>query len=327
MSMILDALKRAEQDGAGETRSPSLQSPPAGSAKRGLSPLWASVIALLGLLVVVMGYSLLSREASEAVAASGSAGAISQQRPAAQLNAHSHSTPPQKRQSSGAEPVGLLSEVHAIPGSSTTFARVAGASVPNEAALASETAGWVDSNSEQNRVSNDRAAAVADLYKQRDAEPALTGLDTLAGSTEESVELTDDATSRSRVMAGTAGDGELAIKGGGEPKSTVEESPVDLESVLRQAQAEWGEPALLPHPTALLESLSQQTKDRIPSVIYSVHDWQSAGRPTVVINGKRLAAGQREGGFLVREILEDSVILSWGGTDFRLRALNSWINL
>ena len=33
MSMILDALKRAEQDGAGETRSPSLQSPPAGAAK------------------------------------------------------------------------------------------------------------------------------------------------------------------------------------------------------------------------------------------------------------------------------------------------------
>jgi len=325
MSMILDALKRAEQDGAGETRAPSLQSPPIDSAKRGLSPLWAGLIALLGLLVVVMGYSLLSREDNEAMVVGGSGREISQQRPIAQLNANSKTDP--KFQSSDTAPVVLSSEVNAIPGSSATFASVVGASITNEASLASATAGLADPSGEQNRVSDDGASAVADLYKQRDTEPAITGLHTLVGSTEKSVDSTDHSTQQPRVVAGNKRGGELAPESGGAPNSTLEESPVDLESVLRQAQAEWGEPALLPHPTALLESLSQQTKDRIPSVIYSVHDWQSAGRPTVVINGTRLATGQREGGFLVREILEDSVILSWGGTDFRLRALNSWINL
>ncbi|MEY2908313.1 MAG: hypothetical protein RLZZ602_836, partial [Pseudomonadota bacterium] len=37
--------------------------------------------------------------------------------------------------------------------------------------------------------------------------------------------------------------------------------------------------------------------------------------------------GQQSKGFTVKEILEDSVIVTWGGTEFRLRALNSWINL
>lgn len=325
MSMILDALKRAEQDGAGGTHAPSLQSPPVGSARLSLSPLWASVIALLGVLVVLMGYSLLSREDSEAMSASGSGRTVSQQRPAKQLNAHT--TANLNRQSSDAEPVVLSSEVNAMPGSSTTFASVAGASMPNEASLASATASLVDPSGEQNRVSDDGAAAVADLYKQRDADPSVTERAAPTMRAAVGIDTGSESVRQVTKVAARADDGEPLTQNTEVPNPVLDESPVDLESVLRQAQAEWGEPALLPHPTALLESLSQQTKDRIPSVIYSVHDWQSTGRSTVVINGKRLAAGQREGGFLVREILEDSVILSWGGTDFRLRALNSWINL
>lgn len=107
----------------------------------------------------------------------------------------------------------------------------------------------------------------------------------------------------------------------------AEETPIDIEEVVRRAQRAIGEIPLIPHGTPLLESLSQQQKDRIPTVLYSVHDWASDGGSSVVLNGQRLTVGQRHQGFAVTEILEDSVILSWGGVDFRLRALNSWVNL
>ena len=53
----------------------------------------------------------------------------------------------------------------------------------------------------------------------------------------------------------------------------------------------------------------------------------AAGISSVELNGKRLLAGQQAGGIEVVEILIDSVILRAGGRDFRLRALNTWVNL
>jgi len=103
--------------------------------------------------------------------------------------------------------------------------------------------------------------------------------------------------------------------------------PLDIAAVVKRVQAELGEPALVSHATPLLENLSQQTKNAIPSVMYTVHDWQPAGRSRVTLNGSALSEGQQLNGFKVDEILTDSVILSYRGTEFRLRALNSWVNL
>ena len=103
--------------------------------------------------------------------------------------------------------------------------------------------------------------------------------------------------------------------------------PLDIAAVVKRVQAELGKPALVSHATPLLENLSQQTKNAIPSVIYTVHDWQPAGRSRVTLNGSALSEGQQLNGFKVDEILTDSVILSYRGTQFRLRALNSWVNL
>jgi hypothetical protein len=48
----------------------------------------------------------------------------------------------------------------------------------------------------------------------------------------------------------------------------------------------------------------------------------------VVLNGKELRpGGQPASGVKVVEILPDSVVLDYRGTEFRLRALNSWVNL
>lgn len=110
------------------------------------------------------------------------------------------------------------------------------------------------------------------------------------------------------------------------PIEEQEGQPIDIEALLRKAQAQMGEAPLTPHPAPLLDRLSQQQKDRIPTLIYNEHSW-STESPSVVINGQRLLAGGRLNGITVVEVLADSVILSWEGVQFRLVALNSWVNL
>jgi len=105
-----------------------------------------------------------------------------------------------------------------------------------------------------------------------------------------------------------------------------EDRVIDIEEVLRRAQAEMGEAPLTPHSAPLIDRLSQQQKDRIPTLLYTEHN-EVAEPPSVVINGRRLAKGDRLNGFTVVDVLVDSVVMSWGGVEFRLRALNSWVNL
>jgi general secretion pathway protein B len=113
------------------------------------------------------------------------------------------------------------------------------------------------------------------------------------------------------------------------PARVIEEQPVDIEAVLRQAQEEIENASLAAHPAPFLESLSQQKKDDIPTIYYQQHDYASqASLSSVILNGKTLKAGGSPlAGMKVDEILSDSVVLSYRGTQFRLRALNSWINL
>ncbi|NCZ63330.1 MAG: hypothetical protein EBY62_05895 [Cellvibrionales bacterium] len=118
----------------------------------------------------------------------------------------------------------------------------------------------------------------------------------------------------------------VSMTGDGSEVNSPEEAEIDIEEVLLRAQAALGEEPLSEHPTPLLEDLSQRKKDSIPTVVYSQHDW-NPGESTVVLNGELVRAGQRVGGIYVVEILSDSVVLRWQDTEFRLRALNSWINL
>lgn len=110
-----------------------------------------------------------------------------------------------------------------------------------------------------------------------------------------------------------------------EPQSLA--PPVDLAKAMQQAARAAGESTLVPHPVVLLENLSQQQKDRVPTIVYSDHVFAAADIGSVELNGKRMLAGQQAGGIEVVEILTDSVILRAGGSEFRLRALNTWVNL
>jgi hypothetical protein len=86
---------------------------------------------------------------------------------------------------------------------------------------------------------------------------------------------------------------------------------------------------LAEHPAPFIADLSQQTKDGIPTIFYRRHSYSgNSANSQVVLNGKELRVGGRPAaGVKVDEILPDSVVLSFQGTQFRLRALNSWVNL
>ncbi|GAB3278206.1 general secretion pathway protein GspB [Parahaliea aestuarii] len=107
-----------------------------------------------------------------------------------------------------------------------------------------------------------------------------------------------------------------------------EEQPLDVGALVAQAEAELRSAELAEHPAPFLHNLSQQRKDAIPTLFYSQHDYRGDGASTVTINSKTAASGQSLGkGVTVVEVLPDSVVLSYDGQEFRLKALNSWVNL
>ena len=111
-----------------------------------------------------------------------------------------------------------------------------------------------------------------------------------------------------------------------ESSDSAREIPVD--AMVARAQAAMDNRGLAAHPAPMLEELSQAVRDDIPTLIYSQHDYRaSGGESSVLINRGRRRAGDSTAGVRVREILPDSVVLSYRDTVFRLRALNSWVNL
>ena len=103
--------------------------------------------------------------------------------------------------------------------------------------------------------------------------------------------------------------------------------PINLEAAIAEAANAVGERSLVPHAATMIENLSQQQKDDIPTLIYSAHEFQTDGSAAVELNGQRLKVGQLAGPVMIKDILVDSVILENSGVTFRLTALNSWINM
>lgn len=118
----------------------------------------------------------------------------------------------------------------------------------------------------------------------------------------------------------------LEVEAAGENGSSIA-PPIDLAAAMASAARELGEISLIPHSAVLLENLSQQQKDQVPTIVYTAHDFQENGSSTVELNRRRLGVGQRAGPITVSEILPDSVVLRVNGMTFRLRALNTWANL
>lgn len=107
------------------------------------------------------------------------------------------------------------------------------------------------------------------------------------------------------------------------------EQAIDIEEMVAAAKAEAKNIELSEHSAPFLSGLSQQSRDRVPTIYYTRHDYYGdSSQSTVTLNGETVRAGAKLAGSLrVEEILSDSVVLNHSGTQFRLRALNSWINL
>ncbi|MEZ5502902.1 MAG: general secretion pathway protein GspB [Halioglobus sp.] len=308
MSLILDALNRSRQDANGM---PGLGTnhplEPVRADRRQYMP-WLALSAA----VVIIAWLLLER--FSAPPAPTDIGA-----PVAELSRNidsavaSVTTELKARAAESAQstPVVAAAEPAATPPSSGTPAPGAGAvPAPAEAMQpaaanppeVSEPAAVAPTPAEAPAVSPRPAAqraAVEQLYQHRDQ------LD----QQQEPV-----ARSRTKQQAATA---------------ARTEQPVDVEKILQQAREEVANASLAENATPFLSSLSQQTKDGVPTLYYQRHDYSAnPAESSVVLNGATVkVGGSPVPGMRVEEILPDSVVLSYQGTRFRLRALNSWINL
>jgi general secretion pathway protein B len=181
----------------------------------------------------------------------------------------------------------------------------------------------------ENRVSAPDAMATEEIKPSPLVQTPNTFEKTVVSQSSPVAQSSGDAPDNPRPSSGFAAAEETSA-----PKSNEETQgsdsaalPLDIAAVVARVQAELGERALAAHPTPLIENLSQQKKNAIPTVMYTGHDWQPGGTSWVTLNGISLQEGQKNSGFEVEEILTDSVILNYGGTVFRLRSLNSWVNL
>jgi hypothetical protein len=164
-------------------------------------------------------------------------------------------------------------------------------------------------------------AEIVRLYEQRGSAPSDAGAADGAGAS-----VVDAPRARARATDAEPAPAKPGAEAAGRTAARVEE-PIDLERVLRQARAEVAAAALSDHPAPLLQTLTKQYRDRVPTLMYLRHDYDPAGTSSVLINGETLRVGGRSRGVEVREILADSVILRFEDREFRLRALNSWVNL
>ena len=312
MSLILDALKRSGQTDSPISHAPTDSHHSAGAMR--LRPVMAALLlgALLGAGVVAW-FSLLSPDD-----ASSSGSLASPLRPmnSGQPGASAAVDQPQRLNPSSTDQV---------PSTQAESRLIVDPSMRGIAAASPETltpSGLVDTGP------TETARAVAELNAQMWSDSASAAVEAPDGAPDSVPDRVPD-----RVPARAASESEAAQLP--ETRSAPSEAaglglippPIDLEKAIAEAARAVGEQSLVPHAATMIENLSQQQKDDIPTLIYSVHDYQTDGSAAVELNGQRLKVGQRAGQVMVRGILIDSVILENSGVTFRLTALNSWINM
>jgi len=303
VSLILDALKRAE--GGDERQSPQSAAAPVSSSEdkpalagRGVVILVAGCI-LGGAVVAVFNGSdggalktpVSEVERSEAVVATS-------------LSDPDSSSPETAPPSSASSDIAAVQGVVLLPESDQGLPR----EKPESVHMGEGESGLKGANSEADSPTATSQERIAQLHEQMwlDAQSEANGDVAPSAPNAESTE-------------------PAAVDQMVEPTSLA--PPIDLARAMEAAARELGESVLEPHPATLLENLSQQQKDRIPTIVYSDHDYSSNGESRVTLNGQQLRVGQRVATIRVVDILVDSVVLKVEGIEFRLRALNTWVNL
>jgi len=299
MSLILDALRRSENGGAATSPQTSVPEHQSG----GLDKKWLGIgfVVCAGLGIAagwVMRGDSTDPANTEQIASSASRSLSSGDGSASPKPLRDDAAPSARgtELSASAPPASTTGESVAAPTQDNVTADAAKADNERIAALHQQM--WSDaaSLSEGEGIGSDQNGA---------PNPAAEKPDVLAQSDEVSATSPSSAPSDAPSIA----------------------PPIDLVAAIERAAREVGEPNLVPHPTVLLENLSQQQKDQIPTIVYTEHVYAEGVAPSVELNGQRLRPGQRSGAITVEDILVDSVILRVNGVSFRLRALNTWVNL
>ena len=299
--MLLDALRRSRENDTPGSGSPTVDSQHYVESESAVFPPWGKGLLALAVLVLLssalwFGYASVKESANPVVPPQqGNDGSATEARPAV--------TPP-------APTVSDTSSEVADPEQQRRIAALyqSAAANPSDEVVEAAAEGE-DAQAQQGSVEPSRAGGVQESADGASL-PEAVGTNPVLS---ESVDETSVQGNRDELAAA---EGEAAA-----------EDNLDIAELLRRAQSELGRPVLEPHDAPLLENLSQQQKDGIPTLMYTLHDWVPGGPSRVVLNGQALQVGQQHGGVRVEEILSDSVVLNWRGIRFRLRALNSWVNL
>lgn len=301
MSLILDALNRARDDVNPVPGLSTQHRVELVAASRRQYLLWVA----LSVAVVVIAWLIVERYSAPRVADNDVDVVASVAQP-----------PPREPAS---DPVGTDAALESLPAAAVSVARleakeqsqeqsqvaaVAGTPPPAATEVAAQVEALPEPGFDAQSVqaySPEENAAVAQLYTNPPKEEPVVRRDTRS----------------------TARQADTAAESAGEQQS------IDIDRVLREAREEVENASLPEHPVPFLIDLSQQIKDSIPTVYYLRHDYSSnASLSTVVLNSKTLGVGGSPvPGMKIEEILPDSVVLNYQGTQFRLRALNSWVNL
>ena len=309
MSMILDAIKRSRD--ASEGGGPAVPSLDTEHYVATDGPIWRKLdpkfVALIAIAAVVASLALIYTSDRGGSDTSGIEDGTATLRTAEKKRADSVTATP-KAMLPGAKPRTVLTSSISVSESSSR-----------------------DDNSQQssNEISDTRPIVIpTETQPAKGSGPKAELLSSLYAAMNEEAEAALDSSTNSETEAKVVTDQRYqAVEVSGAAEGSDESTAVDFAEILAQAQKELGVQPLVKSGEPLLETLSQQTKDQIPSLIYSEHNYSVNGRSEVVLNGQSLTERQREGPFTVVEILPDSVILRWRETQFRVRARNSWINM
>ena len=312
MSMILDAIKRSKE-AAGSGSIPSLDTehyaaPDSQFWQKG----WVKFLALLlGVVLVVGSTVFFLAETNESPAVSSESDATLKTAAEGQKAGTSTTPPREDRGKTGVSQLPAI--VEGVPVSSgQTKSVMAGGQSANKTRLI-----VIETDLPSTAVNRPSPQELSSLYAAMNEEAAVSRE---SGAGVEVGAKTPVTTLGAEANATSA-------KASEKSEETEETAAVDFADILAEAQRELGVQPLVDSAEPLLETLSQQTKDLIPSLIYSEHNYSPNGRSEVVLNGQSLTERQRVGPFMVVEILPDSVILRWRETQFRVRARNSWINM
>lgn len=117
-----------------------------------------------------------------------------------------------------------------------------------------------------------------------------------------------------------------------EESANIESVAIPVQTVtpvrLGNSEKETGKPLEAYHNVPDLSQLPTSIQQKIPSLRYTQHNYSAEGASSVVLNGRSHTARTSIAPELsLEQILPDGILLRYQDRQFKLRALNHWINM